>query len=139
MTKQMKKETKVCFAKLHNNLILLKIVNFHKYVGSLVNEIAEFSQTKISKRKGNIKRGVSQDINLCHQAATCLSYHSWACGLPVQVKRSECQPIHKVGAQIPHPFLGMKRANGRLCLQVVFKSSSHFFGVWAPILDPEKS
>jgi len=33
MTKQ--KCMKGCFAKLHNDLILLKIVNFHKYTGSL--------------------------------------------------------------------------------------------------------
>ena len=47
-----KLKIKVYFAELYDDFILLKIVNFHKYVGSLVAKITKCNQTKISKRQG---------------------------------------------------------------------------------------
>jgi len=64
-----------CFAELCDDLILLKIVNFHKYIGRLVNKIAKCGQTETSKTQGGIKRGVSADSNLSHQAEICLLNH----------------------------------------------------------------
>ena len=49
------KRIKICFVKLRDDLILLKIVNFYKYVGSLASEITKYSQTKTSKGQGFIK------------------------------------------------------------------------------------
>ena len=50
---------KVCFAELCNDFILLKIANFHKYVGSLANEITRWSQTRMSERQK--KRGHTKE------------------------------------------------------------------------------
>jgi len=47
-----------CFAELRNDMILLEIANFHKYVGSLANEIVKCSQIETSKRQmGHKNRG----------------------------------------------------------------------------------
>jgi len=51
--KTKEKRIKVCFAELCANSILLEIVNFHKCIGNLVNNITKCSQTKINKRKGD--------------------------------------------------------------------------------------
>ena len=49
---------KWCFVELCNDLILLKIVNFHKYVGSSANEITKCSQIGTYKRqRGHKKKG----------------------------------------------------------------------------------
>ena len=53
--KNKKKRVKVCVAKLRDDFILLKIENFHTYVGHLANEVAKCSQTGTSKRRGGIK------------------------------------------------------------------------------------
>jgi len=34
---------KVSFAELHDDLILLKITNLHKYIANLANKIAKYS------------------------------------------------------------------------------------------------
>jgi len=46
------------FAEICDGLILLKITNFNKHVGSLANEIAKCSQIGTSKiQRGHKKRG----------------------------------------------------------------------------------
>ena len=47
---------KECFVELCNDLILLQLVNFHKYVSSLANEIAKCNQIGTSKRQRRHKR-----------------------------------------------------------------------------------
>ena len=92
------KKIKVCFAKLRDDLILLKITNFYKCLGNLANKIAKYSQIGTSKRQGGIKRGIRQDTNLCCQTATYIWNHFSAYGLPIQAKRCEHQPRSQSGS-----------------------------------------
>jgi len=97
MAKQ--KLAEVCLTELRDDLISLKIINFHKYVGNLANEIAKCSQIGANKRQGGIKRGVGQDSNLRCQTVTFLLNQFWACRFPVQAKRPEHQPFLQSGLQ----------------------------------------
>jgi len=45
-----KKKIKVISVELRDGLILLKIINFDKYIGSLLNKIAKCSQIETNKR-----------------------------------------------------------------------------------------
>jgi len=99
MAKQ--KWIEVCFVELREDLILLEIANFHKYIGSLTNEITKCTQIRTRERqKRACKRGVDQDTNLRHQAIICLLEPLWTCRLPVKAKKdlSICH-VYKVGFQ----------------------------------------
>jgi len=111
---------KVCFAKLCDDLILLKIVNFHKCVGNVASKITKCGQIGQAKDKGHT------DTNLSCQTVAYLLNDFWMCGLPIQAKRHEHQQ-HSQSASFESSPSGH-------CL---FLAS--LVGVQAPKLDLEKS
>jgi len=52
------------------------------------------------EKKGDTKRGISQDTNLCCQTITCLLNDFWVCWVPIQAKRIERQPHLQSGLQV---------------------------------------